>query len=80
MSDLRKKAAEDVERFYRGEIGLLDIMAIYDKCEDKEINELIDLVVHEPKAGGWFGMKPDDYKKYMAEISALIAKLKTESI
>jgi len=40
--------------------------------EDQDIEELIDLIVHEPKRGGLFGVSAADYETHMRRIRELI--------
>ncbi len=43
--------------------------------EDELIDELVDLIEHEPKAGGLFGVTKKEHEKYMEQISTIIEKL-----
>lgn len=44
--------------------------------QDELIAELIDLIEHEPKVGGFLGASGKEHAKYMARAHELIALLK----
>ena len=52
------------------------VMGIPDDVEDELIEELIDLLEHEPKAGGFLGMTAQEHKKYVARVHEIIGLLK----
>ena len=47
------------------------IDAVPEDPDDEDVAELIDLIVHEPKRGGWFGASPDEHDRHMARIREL---------
>jgi hypothetical protein len=44
--------------------------------QDELIAELVDLIEHEPKAGGFLGMSAKEHAKYMARVHEIIALLR----
>ena len=40
-----------------------------------DVDELVDLLAHAPKLGGWFGVSQNEYDKYYMEINKTIEKL-----
>ncbi len=44
--------------------------------EDELVAELVDLIEHEPKVGGFLGMSAKDHAKYMVRVHEIIALLK----
>ncbi len=43
--------------------------------QDPDVRHLHDLIEHEPKKGGFFGVSRTKHKEYIAQIEATIAKL-----
>lgn len=43
--------------------------------QDDEVDELIDLIVHEPKRGGFFGASPEEHDRHMARIRELAGSI-----
>lgn len=74
---LRRSAAAGVKAYYAGELSLGNLIAQFPICGDAEIDELMDLVEHEPKCGGFFGASEDYYAFHMGEIHRLIDALAT---
>jgi hypothetical protein len=59
------------------ELGLFDFIKQaggYD-TGDEQVDELIDLLEHEPAAGGWLGVGQQTHSEYVAEINRVIALL-----
>jgi len=46
------------------------------KNRDELIGQLIDLLEHEPKRGGFLGVSVEDHQKYMRKVQDLIHVLK----
>ena len=44
--------------------------------QDELVAELIDLIEHEPKVGGFLGMSAKEHAKYMVRVHEIIALLK----
>lgn len=45
--------------------------------DDEDVSEIVDLIEHEPKVGGLFGISPKEHDEYMQRILQLIHKLET---
>ncbi len=76
MEDNRKLTARLAKEFYEGKITFDDfLMHTPDDENDEDISELIDLITHEPKRGGFMGVSKKEHDKYMASIQELINKL-----
>jgi len=76
MENVRKLVANLAKKLYSGEITFDEfLMGAPDNDEDEDISELIDLIEHEPKRGGFMGISPEKHDLYMAEIKKLIEKL-----
>jgi hypothetical protein len=76
MEDKRKFTAILAKELYKGKITFDDfLLKVPDDENDEDISELIDLITHEPKRGGFMGVKKKEHDKYMANINDLINKL-----
>lgn len=72
----RKIAAQLARRFYSSEIDFDQFCMDYPEYDkDKDISELYDLIEHEPKKGGFFGISSDQHESYIQKIFRLIEKL-----
>ena len=80
MSDLRIKIAALARKFYAKEITFSDFLAeTPEQDQDDLIDELVDLIEHEPKRGGIFGINDKEHKQYINKIFQLIERLEHET-
>ena len=76
MSDIRKKVANLATDFYSRSISYDEFMlSLPETGEDKMINELVDLIEHEPRVGRLFGVRHEEHVIYMERIKSLIQQL-----
>lgn len=65
------------ELYLAGRISFADLMrAALEHPKDDDVAELIDLIKHEPKRGGFPGASPEEYDRRMArtcELARLIS-------
>jgi hypothetical protein len=60
------------ELYLAGRISFADfIQAAPQYPEDEEIAELIDLIEHEPKRGGFLGASPEEHNRHRTRIREL---------
>ena len=60
------------EQYLAGRLSFDDFMlAAPEDPEDEEVAELIDLIEHEPKRGGFLGASPEDHDRHMARVREL---------
>jgi uncharacterized protein (DUF433 family) len=45
-----------VNRYLTGRVTFEDLLAEFSNVEDEQIQEILDLIVHEPAAEGFFGV------------------------
>ena len=75
--NLRSKVAALVEDFYRGKIDYKELsLAIPENNSDKDIQELLDLIEHEPKVGGLLGVSQEEHRQVKSKIDSIVEKLK----
>jgi hypothetical protein len=76
MSDIRKKVVKLATDFYSRSISYDEFMlSLPETGEDKMINELVDLIEHEPRVGRLFGVRQEEHVIYMERIKSLIQQL-----
>jgi hypothetical protein len=78
MTD-RQKAATLARDLYANKINFKTfIMNVPGEDTDEDILELVELITHEPKCGGFLGVKKSVYDVYMRDIWFLIEKLEKD--
>jgi cell division septum initiation protein DivIVA len=77
--DVKKKVASLARKLYEKEITYQQFMRQVPETDDEEVAELLDLITHEPKRGGWFGASAQEHDRHMEEIFRLIRKFEVES-
>jgi hypothetical protein len=76
MANNRKLVASLAKKLYAGEITFDEfLLGTPEDDSDEEISELIDLIEHEPKRGGFMGVSPKKHDNYIEKINKLIKDL-----
>ena len=69
MSEIRIKIAKAARDLYSGSISYDQFIELSpEEDEDELIDELVDLVMHEPKKGGLLGVKEKEHEVYFLEV------------
>ena len=76
--DIRMKVAALARELYDGKIAYNEFIKQASETEDEDIEELLDLIEHEPKKGSLFGVDAKTHANYIATVFALINKLEQE--
>jgi hypothetical protein len=76
MDNQYRLAAELAQRLYDGSLTYAEFIDEYPESNDGDIMELFDLIEHEPKKGGLFGISEYEHYNYILRINKLIEKLK----
>ena len=71
----RPYAASMAQRYIKGSLTLEAFVEIFATTSDPLIEELLDLIIHEPKHGGLFGVSEGQYQKYKASVGAVLSEL-----
>lgn len=72
----RRRVAELAARYLSGQLAGRDfLLSAPDEPVSEEVCELIDLIEHEPKKGGFFGITAQEHDRYMARIRRLVDAL-----
>jgi hypothetical protein len=75
----RTHIASQAEEVIAGRVKFGDFVMSIPKDlanQDELIGQLIDLLEHEPKIGGFLGVSVEDHQKYMRNVQDLIHVLK----
>jgi len=76
MANNRKLVASLAKKLCAGEITFDEfLLGTPEDDSDEEISELIDLIEHEPKRGGFMGVSPNKHDNYIEKINKLIKDL-----
>lgn len=79
VENIHKKAAMLARQFYAGNISFNDfLMGIPEQEQDELVEELVDLITHQPQKGGFMGVSERDYEAYMENINNLIHRLESD--
>ena len=63
-------------RFYAGEIPIEEFLReTPEQNKDELIEELVELITHEPQKGGLFGVTEQAHAHYRQQVFAIIEKL-----
>ncbi len=72
----RRKAATFARAYLGKKITCRQFMDSFSDMKDDEmIDELIDLIEHEPKRGGFMGISEKEWQQYQTSINDLIDQL-----
>ncbi|MCZ6803713.1 MAG: hypothetical protein O7D86_07245 [Proteobacteria bacterium] len=79
MSELRLKIAKAARDLYTDIISYDQFIALTpQEDEDELIDELVDLIMHEPQEGGLPGVKEIEHETYMKQIFEVIEELEQD--
>lgn len=74
--DERVKIAQLTEDYLEGRMSFENFMrTMPDPPPGEDVAELIDLIEHEPKRGGFFGVSPDEYDRHMERVRELVRSI-----
>jgi hypothetical protein len=72
----RREIAHWVEQYLSGTLSWERLFALVpEEPADEDVAELLDLIEHEPKKGGFLGVQPEVHSQHMARIRELVALL-----
>jgi len=74
-SDFRRTVASLAKAFYEQRLTFEQFLKQFPVTNDEEVTELLDLIEHEPKKGGFFGVSEESYREHMEKIYRLIDRL-----
>jgi hypothetical protein len=75
---VRSHIASQAEDVIEGRLGYWDFINGLppEHVQDELIAELVDLIEHEPKAGGFLGMSVKEHAKYITRVHEIIALMR----
>ncbi len=78
-SDIRREVASAARGYLEHRITWQEFMDQMSEFEgDELIDELVDLIEHEPKKGGFMGINERDWQEYQGNIRHIIGLLNNE--
>lgn len=75
---LRRKAAEAGRAYLSKNLSWEEFMDQFADSNDDLISDLVDLIEHEPKRGGFLGVNETQWVEYQTQVKAAIAALESE--
>jgi hypothetical protein len=69
------RVLETVKLFRKGKASFSDFLDALPDVTDPDLDQLEDLLEHEPRLGGLFSVDEQTWKKYQAKITAVIERL-----
>jgi hypothetical protein len=67
---------ETVQQFRKGQASFGDVLDAFPDVADPDLDQLEDLLEHEPRAGGLFGVSQEVWKEYQADIATVLERLR----
>ena len=80
LKTLRREAAEAGRSYLSKNMSWEEFMNRFAESEDDLVSDLVDLIEHEPKRGGFLGVNEARWAEYQALLTAAIAALETEPV
>jgi hypothetical protein len=72
-------AVKTAREFLSGKINFEELLDSFpDDTDDKDINELFDLIEHQPKLGGFLGVNEESYNRYILSIERVIERIENK--
>lgn len=75
IEQVRARFRVVVNRYLTDRVTYGDLLAEFGSVEDEPIQEILDLLVHEPARDGLLGVGQAAHDQYMAEIQTLCEQL-----
>ena len=72
------QAAKDARAYLAGELSWDAFMSKYGETVSDSIGELVYLIEHEPKRGGFLGVREKDWKSYVESREEAILELERQ--
>lgn len=69
---LRRAAAEAGKAYLTETLSWEQFMDAFGESEDELVSELVDLIEHEPKRGGFLGLSGERWAEYQSQLTAAI--------
>jgi hypothetical protein len=80
LKALRREAAEAGRSYLSKNLSWEEFMNRFSESEDDLVSNLVDLIEHEPKRGGFLGVKDRGWAEYEALLIAAIAALELGTV
>ena len=77
LNTLRREAAEAGRSYLSKNLSWEEFIGRFAESEDDLVSDLVDLIEHEPKRGGFLGVNEERWAEYQAQLTAAIAALES---
>ncbi len=74
---LRHDAAEAGRAYLSSSLSWDEFMERLAGSKDELVSDLVDLIEHEPKRGGFLGVNEEQWARYLSQLSSAIAALES---
>ena len=72
---LRREAAAAGRAVIAKTLSYDEFMQRFADCDDELISDLVDLIEHEPKRGGFLGVGEKHWAQYQSQVASALAAL-----
>ncbi len=77
IQSLRRDAAVAGRAYLATEISWDQFMERFADCDDDLVSDLVDLIEHEPKRGGFLGVNENRWAQYQSQVASALAALES---
>ena len=77
IQTLRREAAAAGREVMVNTLSYDEFMQRFGDCDDELISDLVDLIQHEPKRGGFLGVGEKRWAQYQSQIATALAALES---
>jgi hypothetical protein len=75
IHNLRARAAKAAKDYQAKNISWDSFMEEFGESNDEKVEELVDLIEHEPKRGGFMGVNEKEWANYQTQVEQTIEAL-----
>jgi hypothetical protein len=77
IQSLRRAAAEAGRAYLANSLSWDQFMHRFSDCDDDLVGELVTLIEHEPKRGGFLGVNEKHWAQYQSQLASALTALES---
>ncbi len=77
IQSVRRAAAEAGRAYLSNNLSWQQFMQRFSDCDDDLVGELVTLIEHEPKRGGFLGVSEKGWAHYQSQVASALAALES---
>jgi hypothetical protein len=77
IQSLRRAAAEAGRAYLANNLSWEQFMQGFSECDDDLVGELVTLIEHEPKRGGFLGVNEKRWAQYQSQLASALTALES---